>query len=65
MEKVKNIRAEKNLTLEDVARRAGLSTGTVWQIETGRIQTSTVGTLEKLARGLGVPLSELMPALKE
>jgi transcriptional regulator with XRE-family HTH domain len=29
MEKVKNIRAEKNLTLEDVARRAGLSTGTV------------------------------------
>jgi transcriptional regulator with XRE-family HTH domain len=58
-ERVKRLRQEKGYTLEQLARRADLSLGTVWKLEDGRHEP-TLATLEAVARAFEISVSELL-----
>ena len=53
------IRTSKSLTLRDVADAAGLSVGAVHSVERPKA-SPRISTLEQLANGLGVQLSDLL-----
>ncbi len=55
-EKIKEIREEKDLSIEDMASLAGLSSSDISQIENQMVSPS-LGTLIKLARALDVSLN--------
>jgi len=57
--RLKAIRAQKNLTLEEVARLTGVSKPMLGQIERGQ-STPTITTLSKISTGLKVPLTSLL-----
>jgi len=63
------LREERNLSLQEVADRAGLSKSHVWELEQGRSRNPTVDTAVRLARAFGVTLdymaglSEIGPSL--
>jgi transcriptional regulator with XRE-family HTH domain len=56
--KVRSIRKEAGLTLEQLGERSGLSTGIVSQIERG-LANPSFATLAQLAHGLGIPVGRL------
>jgi transcriptional regulator with XRE-family HTH domain len=58
-ENVRQIRTERNLRLEDVARRAGHTKGYLSKIEQGK-STPSIATIMRLAGALGVDVSMLM-----
>jgi transcriptional regulator with XRE-family HTH domain len=61
-ERVRKLRTDRNLTIAELAERAGLSSGLISQIERGRSNPS-VRTLQRLRAALGVNLWEfLQPA---
>ncbi|HYF55419.1 MAG TPA: helix-turn-helix domain-containing protein [Salinarimonas sp.] len=63
---VARIRREKNLSLPEIRRRGGPGASTVNGIENGTTPDRPKrSTLEKLARGLGVPLAEVLEAAGE
>jgi len=53
------IRKMKNLSLEELSRRSGVSTGMLSQIEKDRVNP-TVAVVWKIAYGLDVPFHELL-----
>jgi len=53
------MRKSRALSLDDVAKRAGISKQGLWQIEEGK-SSPTLVTLEKIARAFYVPVSELV-----
>lgn len=53
------LRAERELTLQEVADRAGLSKSHVWELEQGRARNPTLDTVLKLSTALGVSLDFL------
>jgi DNA-binding XRE family transcriptional regulator len=55
---IRQLRTEHNLTIADVAERAGISRGMLSKIENNLASTS-LETLEQLANALGVTLSKL------
>jgi XRE family transcriptional regulator, regulator of sulfur utilization len=55
--RIEYLRKQKNLTQEELAEKAGLHRAYFWDIENGR--NISVKTAHKIARGLGVSLSEL------
>jgi DNA-binding XRE family transcriptional regulator len=55
---LKKLRAEANMTQEQLADRAGVSENTIVTIESGKLNT-TIATCFDLAKGLGVSVSEL------
>ena len=55
---LKDLREEQDLTLQQLADKAGVSVGTVYKAESGRVQPFG-RTLHKLARALGVPVATL------
>lgn len=56
--RLKQLRIERDLTRAELAERSGISTPSIWAWETGRT-VPRIGSLETLARGLGVHVSEL------
>jgi transcriptional regulator with XRE-family HTH domain len=56
--RVREIRLLQNKTQEDIAERSGLSYKFIGEVERGRANPS-LDTLERLARGLGVAVSDL------
>lgn len=56
---LRRLRAERGLTLEELAKRAGISRGMLIQIEQKRVNP-TLATLVRLAQGLDVGLAELV-----
>ncbi len=52
------LRGERDWTQEDLAAASGISTRSISSIENG-VYSVTLDTIQKLARGLGVPLAEL------
>ena len=56
--KIQNIRKDKGLSLDELAKRSGLAKGTLSKIENGRT-IGTVKTCQKIAEGLGISLGEL------
>jgi transcriptional regulator with XRE-family HTH domain len=56
--RLKQLRIERDLTRAELAERSGISTPSIWAWETGRT-VPRLGSLETLAKGLGVSVSEL------
>ena len=57
--KLKALRRKRNLSRQELAKKAGVSREYVRKLEAG-LYDPTVGTLEKLAKALEVPLTELL-----
>ena len=57
----RSLRADRQWSLDELASRSGVSKGMLVQIEQGRTNPS-IGTLCRLADGLGVPLMQLVDA---
>lgn len=55
---VRRIRVAKEVTIEELADRAGVDASTIARIERGTINTS-IGAVEKIANALGVKFFEL------
>ena len=58
-EKIVKLRNEKGLSSVQLAKMTGLSRGYLWQLETGGKANPSLDILQKLARALGVTVSEL------
>lgn len=58
-ENVRRLRTNRDLTFDELAKRAGLSKGMLVQIEQARTNPS-IGTLCKLANALGVTINRLI-----
>ena len=56
--RLKQLRLARDLTRAELAERSGISTPSIWAWETGRT-VPRLGSLETLAKGLGVSVSEL------
>lgn len=52
----RDLREQRDLSLQAVADRAGLSKSHVWELEQGRSRNPTVDTAVRLARAFGVSL---------
>ena len=60
---VRRLRLKKGLSQTALARRAGLSPNYIGTLERG-IQNPSLKTLERLAKGLGCPMSETCRGIK-
>ena len=61
MERLKELRRERVLSLRELEEISGVSYNTIWRIEDGR-QGAHPRTVRKLADALGVEPSELVEA---
>jgi transcriptional regulator with XRE-family HTH domain len=59
VERLKELRRERVLSLRELEERSGVSYNTIWRIEDGR-QGAHLRTVRKLAEALGVKPSELI-----
>lgn len=59
-EKIRELRKEKGYSQEKLARKADVSMRTINIIEAGKITNPHVDTVTKIAKGLGIELSELL-----
>ena len=59
MERLKELRRERVLSLRELEEASGVSYNTIWRIEAGR-QGAHQRTIRKLADALGVRPSELI-----
>ena len=59
VERLKELRRERVLSLRELEEKSGVSHNTVWRIEDGR-QGAHPRTIRKLAEALGVEPSELV-----
>ncbi len=58
--KVRSLREARGLTQAELAKRAGLHRVYLTQLELGIHRNQTLGTLRRLAKALGVSLTELL-----
>lgn len=59
MEKLKELRRRRVLTMEELAERAEVGRNTIWRLEHG-VMGAQPRTIRKLARALGVEPEELV-----
>ena len=59
VERLKELRRERVLSLRELEERSGVSYNTIWRIEDGR-QGAHPRTIRRLAEALGVQPSELI-----
>lgn len=57
-EKIKMLRKEREMTQDKLAELSGLSRQTVNAIESGKAENVTTGTLEAIAKALGVSVRD-------
>jgi transcriptional regulator with XRE-family HTH domain len=58
---IRRFRTAEGLTLRELSERSGVSIATISKIETGKI-SGGFATIYKIARGLGVLVTEILPA---
>lgn len=58
-ERIKTLRTQLRMSLDDVARRAGITKSHVWELEQGRSSNPTIGTVSAIASALGVLFQDL------
>jgi transcriptional regulator with XRE-family HTH domain len=56
---IKRLREQKNITLRELAKKAGVSASFISQIETGKVSPSLV-TLKNIAKALNITVSSLI-----
>ena len=54
--RLKEIRQAKNLSMNELTRRSGVSRMTIWKLENGAPQSYTMRTLQKIAHALDTPV---------
>ena len=59
-ENLKRFRKEKNLSQEELAKKADVTYSTLIKIESGNNKNPTVKTLQQIAKALDVTLDDLM-----
>lgn len=57
--KLKELREQRNLSQQELARRAGIAQSSIHYIETGQ-KSPTYRILQKLASALGVSVADLL-----
>ena len=57
---IKKLRKEKGLSQDRLSRLADVSHATIIKIESGGIQSSTIDTVQKIAKALGVGVEDLL-----
>jgi len=57
---IKKLRKEKGLSQDRLSRLADVSHATIIKIESGGIQSPTIGTVQKIASALGVGVEDLL-----
>lgn len=60
--KIREARKAKNLTQEELAKRANVSRATIAGLESGSITVTTTETLTKIARALDKKVSDIFLA---
>jgi transcriptional regulator with XRE-family HTH domain len=57
---IKKLRTDRGLTQEQVAQKAGVTKNYITMLETGARKTPSLPVLKRLAKALGVPVTELL-----
>ena len=57
---VRELRRERGMKVVDLAGRSGVSRATIWKLEQSEVKNVSIGTLQKLAKALGVRTEELI-----
>jgi transcriptional regulator with XRE-family HTH domain len=57
--RVKELRAERVMSLRELSEIAGVSKDTIWRLESGTSTNAHPSTIRKLAKALGVEPTEL------
>jgi transcriptional regulator with XRE-family HTH domain len=60
VQKVKELRTERVMSLRELAERAGVSKDTIWRLESGTSTNAHPSTIRKLAEALGTEPNELI-----
>lgn len=59
-DKIKRIRKENSLTQDSLARKANIPYTTLTKIESNVITKPSIQTVEKIAKGLGITIDNLL-----
>jgi DNA-binding XRE family transcriptional regulator len=57
---IRKLREQQDMTQEQLAKKAGVTQGYIAQLERGLRKNPSLPALRKLARALGVPVTELL-----
>lgn len=57
--KLKQVRESIGITQEELAEKAGLSRQTIFNLESGRVVTTSTKTMLKIARALNVSVTDI------
>jgi transcriptional regulator with XRE-family HTH domain len=57
---IKKLRQAKGLSQDRLSKVADVSYNSIIKLETGAITNPTIGTLQKIAKGLGVSVDDLI-----
>ena len=60
---LKRVRHERGMSQTELAAATGISQQTISKIESGRVGTATLRTLEEISKRLGVPPTEMISAV--
>ncbi len=57
---IRNIRNEQNISAEELSRRSRINMRTIYQIENSEQENPRLTTIQRIADGLGVSLTDLL-----
>lgn len=57
--KIKEMREERNMTQEELARKSGVCRTTIWALENNANKTASTKTLLKIANALGTSVDQI------
>lgn len=60
MNKLKELRLARGLTIEGLHELSGVSTGAISSIESGKVRNPGMSTIRKLAAALGIEVNDLL-----
>jgi transcriptional regulator with XRE-family HTH domain len=58
--KIKQLRTNRNLTLDDLAKKIGTQKSYIWSVENGKIEKPSAESLAKIADALGTTVDALI-----
>lgn len=62
---INKLAEEKNITKYRISKNSGLPQATLSEIASGKNTNPTIDTIEKIAKGIGVTVSELVKKAEE